>query len=582
MSESTAWSIAEQAWGAHEPEPRAFEFGSWSWELRGDEIADVRFDGSIVLRMVRVVARDRDWNTVRTEMTAIRSGETAVEIDLAMVGLGANITATLTIEVDAGLRLSVSGTSHTAFERNRLGFVVLHPPSVAGAPLAVISPDGSRIVTAFPTQVSPHQPAFDIAALEWTANSVASTLRFEGEVFEMEDQRNWTDASFKTYSTPLALPFPVALPAGHEFSQTLELVSSRVAPAQPERSGLITLVAAGSVPEISVGASTAPGPAPTLSVPTSTVLVELETEQTVWRDALTRAARSGIPLDVRIVTSAPDDIDLVLDALSGVPVLRVGVFSADTHVTEPNLWARLEGSVAARGLEVELVAGTRAHFTELNRSSDRLIPTADAVTFSVTPQMHARERAQLVESIEMQAVVARDAASIAGGRPVHVGPITLRARFNAVSTTPRTAGPGTLDAGYGPHLDDNATDERQTSVAARAWTVASFAALAAAGVASACYFEEWGPRGLMDSDGAPYPVFDAIQQLHGLRGQTLLVSQQSDQDLFVLGAFSDATVTVLAANLSAEQRFVEFESEFASGQITVEPFDVATVTIPRN
>ena len=582
MSESTAWSIAEQAWGAHEPEPRAFEFGSWSWELRGDEVADVRFDGSIVLRMVRVVARDRDWNTVPTEVTAIRSSETFVEIDLAMVGLGANITATLTIEVDAGLRFSVAGISHTAFERNRLGFVVLHPPSVAGAPLAVISPDGARIDTVFPAQVSPHQPAFDIAALEWTANSIESTLRFEGEVFEMEDQRNWTDASFKTYSTPLALPFPVALPAGQEFSQALELVSSRVAPAQPERSGPITLVAAGSVPEISVGASTAPGPGPSIPLPASAVLVELETEQTVWRDALGRAARLGIPLDVRIVTSEPDDIDLVLDALSGVPVLRVGVFSADTHVTEPDLWARLESGVAAHGFEVELVAGARAHFTELNRSRERLIPSADSVTFSVTPQMHARERAHLVESIEMQAVVARDAASIAGGRPVHVGPITLRARFNAVSTTPRTAGPATLDRGYGAHLNDNATDERQTSVAARAWTVASFAVLAAAGVASASYFEEWGPRGLMDSDGTPYPVFDAIQQLHALRGQTLLVPQQSGQDLFVFGAFSADTVTVLAANLSAEERFVEFESEFASGQITVEPFDVATVTIPRN
>jgi len=582
VSESTAWSIAEEAWGAHEPEPRAFEFGPWSWELRGDEIADVRFDGTVVLRMVRAVARDCDWNTVPTEVTAIRSGEASVAIDLSMVGLGANITATLTIEVDAGIRFYVAGTSHTAFERNRLGFVVLHPPSVAGAPLGVISPDGSRIDSAFPTQVSPHQPAFDIAALEWAANSIASTLRFEGEVFEMEDQRNWTDASFKTYGTPLALPFPVALPAGHEFSQTLELVSSRVAPAQSERSGPITLVAAGPVPEISVGASTAPGSGPSVVVPASTVLIELETEQPVWRDALARAARSRVPLDVRIVTSEADDIDPVLDALGGVLVRRLGVFSADTHVTEPDLWARLEESVAARGFDVELVAGTRAHFTELNRSRERLIPSADSVTFSVTPQMHARERAQLVESIEMQAVVARDAASIAGGRPVHVGPITLRARFNAVSTTPRTAGPGTLDAGYGPHLDDNATDERQTSVAARTWTVASFAALAAAGVASACYFEEWGPRGLMDSDGAPYPVFDAIQQLHGLRGQTLLVSQQSDQDLFVLGAFSDATVTVLAANLSAEQRFVEFESEFASGQITVEPFDVATVTIPRN
>ncbi|MGV8882078.1 MAG: hypothetical protein ACOH19_07970 [Rhodoglobus sp.] len=581
MSESTAWSIAENAWGAHEPEPRSFEFGPWSWELRGDEVADVRFDGTLVLRMVRVVARDRNWNTVPTSVTALRSGETSVEIDLTMVGLGATISATLTIEVDAGLRLSVSGTSHAAFVRNRLGLVVLHPPGVAGAPLTVISPDGSRIDTAFPRHVSPRQPAFDIAALQWTADSIESTLSFEGEVFEMEDQRNWTDASFKTYSTPLALPFPVALPAGYEFSQTLELVSSRVAPAQAERSAPITLVAAGPVPEISVGASTAPGPGPSIPVPASTVLVELETAQTVWRDALARAARSGIPLDVRIVTSDPDDIDSVLDALGGIPVRRLGVFSADTRVAEPHLWARLESGVAARGLEVELVAGTRAHFTELNRSRERLIPSAHAVTFSVTPQMHARERSQLVESIAMQAVVARDAASIAGGRPVHVGPIALRARFNAVSTTPRTAGPATLDGGYGPHLDDSATDERQTSTAARAWTVASFAALAAAGVASACYFEEWGPRGLMDSDGAPYPVLDAIRQLHTLHGQTLLVPQQSGHDLFVLGALSDDTVTVLAANVSAEERFVEFESEFASGHLTVAPFDVTTITMPR-
>ena len=31
---------------------------------------------------------------------------------------------------------------------------------------------------------------------------------FEGELFELEDQRNWTDASFKTYPTPVALSDP--------------------------------------------------------------------------------------------------------------------------------------------------------------------------------------------------------------------------------------------------------------------------------------------------------------------------------------------------------------------------------------
>ena len=35
-----------------------------------------------------------------------------------------------------------------------------------------------------------------------------ANVAFDGDIFEMEDQRNWTDASYKIYSTPLRLPFP--------------------------------------------------------------------------------------------------------------------------------------------------------------------------------------------------------------------------------------------------------------------------------------------------------------------------------------------------------------------------------------
>ena len=38
----------------------------------------------------------------------------------------------------------------------------------------------------------------------------------EGDTFEMEDQRNWTDASYKTYVRPLALPWPYTLRAGEQ------------------------------------------------------------------------------------------------------------------------------------------------------------------------------------------------------------------------------------------------------------------------------------------------------------------------------------------------------------------------------
>lgn len=39
----------------------------------------------------------------------------------------------------------------------------------------------------------------------------------------MEDQRNWTDSSFKTYCTPPQLPYPGKVAAGTRISQTVRL-----------------------------------------------------------------------------------------------------------------------------------------------------------------------------------------------------------------------------------------------------------------------------------------------------------------------------------------------------------------------
>ena len=48
----------------------------------------------------------------------------------------------------------------------------------------------------------------------------------EGDTFEMEDQRNWTDASYKTYVRPLALPWPYTLASGAALDQSVTLTVS--------------------------------------------------------------------------------------------------------------------------------------------------------------------------------------------------------------------------------------------------------------------------------------------------------------------------------------------------------------------
>ncbi len=66
-----------------------------------------------------------------------------------------------------------------------------------------------QLLSRFPEEISPHQPFRDIRAMHWKiTDSMEAHLYFEGDVFETEDQRNWTDASYKTYSTPLDQPYP--------------------------------------------------------------------------------------------------------------------------------------------------------------------------------------------------------------------------------------------------------------------------------------------------------------------------------------------------------------------------------------
>ena len=107
------------------------------------------------------------------------------------------------------------------FETNRCGFVVLHPAAAAGAAATIEHVDGSREATAFPELIDPWRPFVAIREITHRAGGLDVTCRLEGEEFEMEDQRNWSDASFKTYGRPLELPWPFVLPAGEPVAQSV-------------------------------------------------------------------------------------------------------------------------------------------------------------------------------------------------------------------------------------------------------------------------------------------------------------------------------------------------------------------------
>jgi hypothetical protein len=573
-----AWSTESRRWCS----------GAWSLELRGDEFADIAFDGRRVLRSVRAVIRDRNWDTAELVIDRVRDSGATLSLHVRSEGLGSSFRGVVRVEARASRLVVIADLeSEHEFSTNRTGLVVLHPPRLAGEALRVTHSDGTTEETSFPLAISPHQPVFDIAQLSWLDSGSEVSVAFEGDVFEMEDQRNWSDASYKTYSRPLAIPFPYGIAAGERVQQSVQIdVREVAASGSSSDATTVRLAAGGPVFALGIGAATAPDPAPSAAAQQfAEVLVELDLRTPNWRAALARAATSGAPLDVRVIAPAGAPFAELAGALTGVAatpgVARVGVFDAVLHVTDAEGLAQLRTVLRSAGLEVPVIGGSRAHFTELNREWDLIPRELDGVAFSTTPLFHSLGTEQLVESVAVQRTIAQQAVDLAEGLPVHVGPVTLRPRYNDVATTPPSLpSRDDLAAGYGAEFT-GASDSRHAAPELAAWTIASASALAVPGVASIAYFEEWGDRGIRSTTGEQYPVAAALDALADLANPDarLLWGDSPDGLVWVIGARTASEDVVLVASLDAGPREVTVDLGELSLTVCVEPLSFRRVTL---
>src|SRR5262249_23606731 len=135
---------------------------------------------------------------------------------------------------DGSLSFDAVAAAETEVLTNRTGFVVLHPlAGVSGRPVRVVHTDGSVALERFPALISPSQPIFDIRSLAYEiAPGVWATCAMQGDAFEMEDHRNWSDASYKTYIRPLGKPWPYVLPQGTRHEQSVRLSIAGTVPGE--------------------------------------------------------------------------------------------------------------------------------------------------------------------------------------------------------------------------------------------------------------------------------------------------------------------------------------------------------------
>jgi D-apionolactonase len=572
--------------GSDEPlqQLRSLRAGPLSAELDGIDLRYVRLGTVELVRRIYVAVRDRNWNTIPGSASDVQveAGErsfavrfnvrhTSADTDFSWAG---SIAGT----PEGRITFAMDGRAERELLYNRIGFCVLHPwRETAGRPFHAITPDGT-VDGELPRLVGPQRfengvyvplfPSCSVLSIELAAGG-SVVFEFDGDLFETEDQRNWTDASFKTYCTPLALGFPHSLRHGEPKRQVVSAFASGpvVSVDEPTEPQLDLDAPTGRVVP-AVGLALA-GPAPSDAelellrlLGPAHLRCELHLSDPGWRDALTRASDAaqglGAQLELAVFLTPERDLAPLRAALAGIDLARVLVVAERGQTTTPEETTPPELIRAARsalGLSrVPIAGGTDMYFCELNRTRPNVVDI-DGVFWSLNAQVHAFDDVSLLETPEAQGEQVRTAASFAAGKRLFVGPVTLKRRYNVNATVAED-----------PSLDQlpDSVDPRQASLIGAAWTLASAKHLSEAGADAITYFETTGWRGVIQGDHAPpmpdrfaaragqaFPLFHVLADVSELRGLEV-VSCAASGPLGLVGLAArhgDGATTLLAANL---------------------------------
>jgi hypothetical protein len=571
------------------PEQRTLRAGPLSMIYSEGDLRGIRLGDVEVLNRLYVAVRDHNWNTIPIRLSNVQiedegdSFRICYDADHREGSIDFHWQGTITGERDGTLRFEMDGEARSTFLRNRIGFCVLHPAPLAGAPCTVEHVDGTTEESHFPRRISPDQPFFDLRAITHeAAPGVNAEVHMEGDTFEMEDQRNWTDASYKTYCTPLGLPFPVEITAGTKVAQSVTVKLHGSAPQSAgTQHGRLTFQVhrrqIGAIPHLGLGLSTQESALDRKEIDRLRALhlahlrVDLDFAQPNWDEMLRRAADEadaiGCRLEIAVHLSAQLEDELkrlrALVADLRPPVSHWLIY----HKDEPGANAECI-SLARQQLgdydRVDFGGGTDAYFTELNRNRPPA-QALDLICYSINPQVHAFDNLSLMETLPVQATTVESARLLSAGRPIAVSPITLRPRFNPNATSAATG----ADATSSDQLPSQ-VDPRQMSLFGAAWTVGSLKAMAESGVDRVTYYETVGWRGVMETEtgsplpdqfrsipGGVFPLYHLLADVAGSAGAPVFFSETSDSGKLSGFAFErEGGMRVLVANLSAEPQDV--------------------------
>ena len=510
-----------------------------------------------IVRMINSAVRDKAWLTAKAEISdevidiKVDSFQIQYKCSYQLADIQFLATYSITGDSDSSISFEMRGESITTFQKSRIGFCLLHPiEECAGKQCLISHTNGEQENTCFPTDISPAQPFKDIISMEWMVSGSRCTVDFYGDIFETEDHRNWTDASFKTYCTPLDLPYPVTVRKGERITQRIDLKVNHDGFQSTNKDAVNQIVLFPDqlqpLPRIGIGQSTRPQ---NLSPNEILILKELQFDHyridlylfnDEWKLKAELSAREAIQLgypvmfallfDEHYINQANVFIEWVLGK-----TLKIGsimLFHKILQATPDYLTDAVAPIFRLKIPGIQIGIGTNANFAQLNRNRP-VSENADYVLYSIHPQEHATDNQSLTENLKAQEYTVRSAGAFANGKQVWISPVNMQRRFNANLENFEHPASGEL---LPPQVD-----VRLMTLYGACWSAISLKYLSESGVSGCTYFETTGERGIIQGDynsrwpeafpskaGMVFPVFHIFRYILAHKGLRVMKSQSSN------------------------------------------------------
>ena len=508
----------------HWPDTTRVEHGDFTFDLARAAVRNVRYRNVQIIDLLYTAIRPWDWSTLdpdeHSEDVTVTGDICKITIkDLFAGALDARTEITISKDNKFTVAYELRGLAEYSVNRWGICFC-LNSADWMGSSVqsqgneyklpAAISPQ--RVIDGVTQGLFPAANQMHFIAPDNRSIKVNST----GKVLEAEDQRNWTDNTYKIYSGSLSEPRPYVASAGSVWSQSVTFEINPPSKPVPDGSKIV-VKEIDSLPSIGLQFNTDPLlPADTLD--TAFILLDIDhiriNEESLSAQKINSVSTNGLIVEAALLSSNSgadlhreiEHLNKQIPAGSRILIQREGREIVEEKDLPPN-----------KSLS-SFIPGTDAYLVDLHRNKYNF---GESISYSMAPTVHSSDTETVFKTLYTQAESIGFAQEFLAPQ-VLISPITFSTRGN-----PETG-----------HSRDQRINFANPEMALRirtiegaAWTLGSIFALASAGAFSGTWHELFGEHGVIypESDAIKFsPTFHALSALGAHHAHQITIATSLD------------------------------------------------------